>query len=100
MASVNKTRCALTICYLDEQKQLVKTLVQPAGTLLKRAIMASGILPTLHAQLEDFTYAIYGKKQPLNAVLHTGDRIELLRPVHPNAQKNARTLNPNLKKDQ
>ena len=92
MNTVNQTRCNLKICYLSETQQTVKALIQPANTQLKRAVMASGILPTLHAKLEDFTYAIYGKKQPLNVIVQNGDRIELLRSVTPNAQKLARTL--------
>ena len=92
MTLVNATRCTLKICYLNSHQQVIKTFIQPAGTHLKRAVMASGILPTLNAQLEDFSYAIYGKKQPFNAIVQNGDRIELLRPVNPQAQKLARQL--------
>ena len=86
----NAARCTIKICYLDEQTQLVKPLIQPPGTTIARAVTASGILPTLGKTLEDFTLAIHGQKQTPDAIIQNGDRIELLRPVNPAAQKLAR----------
>ena len=56
--------------------------VVPNGATLADAVRASGVLSVYPDwQLEQLNVGIYGHRQPLDAVLHEHDRVEIYRPL-------------------
>ncbi|MBS1174474.1 MAG: pasI [Burkholderiaceae bacterium] len=54
----------------------------PHGATLADAVCASGILSACPDwQLEQLNVGIYGHRQPLEAILHENDRVEIYRPL-------------------
>ena len=70
------------IVYAFKEKASVFSVDVPAGTTLRQAVMASGVLER-HPEisLEKQAYGIFGKRAALEARLAPGDRVEIYRPL-------------------
>jgi putative ubiquitin-RnfH superfamily antitoxin RatB of RatAB toxin-antitoxin module len=86
-------RLSIDVCYAlpDEQTQIAVDL--PAGATLRDAIESSGVL-VRHPEIDlaKLKVGVYGKIQPLDAVLADHDRVEIYRPliVDPKAARQRR----------
>ncbi|MDD9912169.1 MAG: RnfH family protein [Alphaproteobacteria bacterium] len=82
-----QNRLTATVCYADT----LKSVTVPHGATLERAILASGILgycPDI--DLAKNKVGVYARIQPLHILVEQGDRIEIYRPVNPEAAQAAR----------
>lgn len=72
----------IEICYARPDLQILRELKVPAGTKLKAAIEASGVLDDVpEIDLATSRVGIYGKLKALDAVLRDHDRVEIYRPL-------------------
>jgi putative ubiquitin-RnfH superfamily antitoxin RatB of RatAB toxin-antitoxin module len=55
-------------------------LTLPLGSTVAEALVRSG-LTARHPQAADWTWGVWGRAQPLTAVLRDGDRVEVYRPL-------------------
>ncbi len=54
-------------------------VVLEEGATLQDAVAASGIVSLLSLKMSGLTFAIFGRRAVGSAVLHDGDRVEILR---------------------
>ncbi|RKP52694.1 RnfH family protein [Trinickia fusca] len=76
------TQLSIEVCYALPGAQTLIALSVPAGTTVRQAIEASGIVER-HPEI-DLTTAkvgVFGKLQPLEAPLADHDRVEIYRPL-------------------
>jgi putative ubiquitin-RnfH superfamily antitoxin RatB of RatAB toxin-antitoxin module len=73
----------IDVCYgLPEQQSFLATLDLPEGTTVRQAIDASGLLQRHpEVDLAAQKVGVFGKFQPLDAVLADFDRVEIYRPL-------------------
>jgi hypothetical protein len=73
---------SIEVCYALAEDQSLIALRLPAGATVGDAIAASRIAER-HPEIDTSTakVGIYGKLQPLDALLADGDRVEIYRPL-------------------
>lgn len=71
----------VSLCYATPELELLREFEVAPGTTIEAALAASGVLSELGIDLATTPVGIYGKKKPLDTVLHERDRIELYRPL-------------------
>jgi len=70
------------VCHAKPGAVFRKRLRLPAGTTLKTAIEASGVLQAVpEIDMERCRVGIYGKLKTLDTVLRERDRVEIYRPL-------------------
>ncbi|MDB5797836.1 MAG: RnfH family protein [Paucimonas sp.] len=70
------------VCFARPDSVFLRTVTVSAGTTLLGAIEASGLpqaVPGLN--LQDCKLGVYGKTKPAQALVRSGDRIEIYRPL-------------------
>lgn len=71
-----------TVVYATPERQLVLPVLVPAGSTLRDAVIASGLLaqePSLDVVRLDL--GVFNRPRPADALLRAGDRIEVYRPL-------------------
>jgi len=80
-----KHTISVSIVYATVEKQWLKELVVPRGTLADELVLLSGILDEadgLEAEaLDDLILGVYSQKIPHDYLLLEGDRVEIYRPL-------------------
>lgn len=73
---------SIEVCYALPDAQTLIALSVPAGTTVREAIEASGIVKR-HPEIDPTTakVGVFGKPQPLEAPLADHDRVEIYRPL-------------------
>lgn len=75
--------CNIEVAYAGKEAQRVIALVVPMGTTLEQAIILSGILEIFpEIQWPGAIIGVYGKIQPNDRIVNTGERIEIYRPLY------------------
>ena len=70
------------VCYALPDSSFLRSLSVPAGTTIGQAVAQSGLLQAIPGiDLAVNMVGIYGKRKPLDAVLHEHDRVEVYRPL-------------------
>ena len=70
------------VCYALPDSSFLRSLSVPAGTTIGQAVAQSGLLQAIPGiDLAINMVGIYGKRKPLDAVLHEHDRVEVYRPL-------------------
>jgi putative ubiquitin-RnfH superfamily antitoxin RatB of RatAB toxin-antitoxin module len=70
------------VCYALPDSSFLRALTVPAGTTIGQALTQSGLLQAFPGiDLAINMVGIYGKKKPLDTVLHEHDRVEVYRPL-------------------
>ena len=70
------------VCYALPDSTFLRSLSVPAGTTIEQALAQSGLLQAIPGiDLAINMVGIYGKRKPLDAVLHQHDRVEVYRPL-------------------
>lgn len=70
------------VVYALPDRQYLLPLDLPTGSTVKQAIQASGILELRKdIDLDQQKVGLYGKLTKLEAILHSGDRVEIYRPL-------------------
>jgi putative ubiquitin-RnfH superfamily antitoxin RatB of RatAB toxin-antitoxin module len=70
------------VCYALPDSSFLRALTVPAGTTIGQALMQSGLLQAFPGiDLAINMVGIYGKRKPLDTVLHEHDRVEVYRPL-------------------
>ena len=70
------------VCYALQDSSFLRSLSVPAGTTIAQAVAQSGLLQAVPGiDLAINMVGIYGKRKPLDAVLHEHDRVEVYRPL-------------------
>jgi len=70
------------VCYALPDSSFLRALTVPAGTTIEQAVMQSGLLQAIPGiDLAINMVGIYGKRKPLDTVLHEHDRVEVYRPL-------------------
>ena len=73
---------AVQVCYALPDSAFLRSLRVPAGTTIGQAVALSGLLQEIPGiDLAVNMVGIYGKKKPLDTVLHEHDRVEVYRPL-------------------
>lgn len=72
---------AITVVYAAPGIEASVALELPASATLADAVAASGLLTHLHLDPATIAFAIYGQRADPATPLHSGDRIELTRPL-------------------
>jgi putative ubiquitin-RnfH superfamily antitoxin RatB of RatAB toxin-antitoxin module len=68
------------VCYAGPGIRFLRDLAVPAGTTLRQAIEASGVLSQCpEIDLESSRVGIFGKLKEMDAVLRQDDRVEIYR---------------------
>jgi putative ubiquitin-RnfH superfamily antitoxin RatB of RatAB toxin-antitoxin module len=71
-----------TVVYAMPERQLVLPVLVPAGSTLRDAVVASGLLtqePSLDAGRLDL--GVFNRPRPADTLLRAGDRVEVYRPL-------------------
>ena len=72
----------IQVCYSRPDIQILRKLAVAEGTVLRTAIVQSGILDDIpEIDLSTCKVGIYGKLKTLDTVLRNRDRIEIYRPL-------------------
>ena len=72
----------LTVAYAGASEQCLVTVELPAGSRIRHAVEASGILKRFPAiRLSGLKVGIHGRLATLEALLQSGDRVEIYRPL-------------------
>jgi putative ubiquitin-RnfH superfamily antitoxin RatB of RatAB toxin-antitoxin module len=75
-------RIAISVCYANGPQPLLRTLEVAQGTTIGQAIAQSGLLAEApEIDLTTMPVGVFGKKRPLETVLHASDRVEIYRPL-------------------
>ncbi|MCC7704680.1 RnfH family protein [Janthinobacterium sp. GW460P] len=70
------------VCYALPDSSFLRALTVPAGTTIEEAVTRSGLLQAFpDIDLAVNMVGIYGKRKPLDTVLHEHDRVEVYRPL-------------------
>ena len=70
------------VCHALPDSAFLRSLRVPAGTTIGQAVALSGLLQEMPGiDLAVNMVGIYGKKKPLDTVLHEHDRVEVYRPL-------------------
>ena len=70
------------VCHALPDSTFLRSLRVPAGTTIEQAVAQSGLLQAIPGiDLGINMVGIYGKKKPLDTVLHEHDRVEVYRPL-------------------
>ena len=70
------------VCYALPDSSFLRSLNVPAGTTIEQSVAQSGLLQAVPGiDLAINMVGIYGKKKPLDTVLHEHDRVEVYRPL-------------------
>ncbi|WP_426072861.1 RnfH family protein [Janthinobacterium sp. DSP2-3-3] len=70
------------VCHALPDSTFLRSLRVPAGTTIGQAVAQSGLLQEIPGiDLGINMVGIYGKKKPLDTVLHEHDRVEVYRPL-------------------
>ncbi len=70
------------VCYALPDSSFLRSLNVPAGTTIEQAVAQSGLLQAIPGiDLASNMVGIYGKRKPLDTVLHEHDRVEVYRPL-------------------
>ena len=70
------------VCYALPDRSFLRSLNVPAGTTIGQAVAQSGLLQAIPGiDLAVNMVGIYGKRKPLDSVLHEHDRVEVYRPL-------------------
>ena len=70
------------VCYALPDSAFLRSLRVPAGTTIEQAVAQSGLLQAIPGiDLAVNMVGIYGKRKPLDSVLHEHDRVEVYRPL-------------------
>ena len=70
------------VCYALPDSSFLRSLSVPAGTTIGQAVAQSGLLQAIPGiDLAVNMVGIYGKRKPLDSVLHEHDRVEVYRPL-------------------
>ncbi|WP_454774576.1 RnfH family protein [Janthinobacterium tructae] len=70
------------VCYALPDSSFLRSLSVPAGTTIEQAVAQSGLLQAIPGiDLASNMVGIYGKRKPLDTVLHEHDRVEVYRPL-------------------
>ena len=70
------------VCHALPDSSFLRSLTVPAGTTLGQALEQSGVLREFPGiDLAVNMVGIYGKRKPLDSVLHEYDRVEVYRPL-------------------
>ncbi|MGK5074977.1 RnfH family protein [Janthinobacterium sp. ZB1P44] len=70
------------VCHALPDSAFLRSLRVPAGTTIGQAVVLSGLLQEMPGiDLAVNMVGIYGKKKPLDTVLHEHDRVEVYRPL-------------------
>ena len=73
---------AVQVCYALPDSAFLRSLRVPAGTTIEQAVAQSGLLQAIPGiDLAVNMVGIYGKRKPLDSVLHEHDRVEVYRPL-------------------
>ncbi|TDY36082.1 RnfH family protein [Janthinobacterium sp. 75] len=70
------------VCYAMPDSTFLRSLSVPVGTTIGQAVAQSGLLqanPGIDLAIN--MAGIYGKRKPLDTVLHEHDRVEVYRPL-------------------
>jgi uncharacterized protein len=71
----------IEVCYVEAGKATRIALVLDIGATVGDAIARSGIIEQLALDRTRLSFAIFGRRATADALLHDGDRVELLRPL-------------------
>lgn len=72
----------IQVCYARPDAQILRELILPEGATLQSAIEESGVLRDApEIDLEACRVGVHGKLKALDAILRTGDRVEIYRPL-------------------
>ena len=70
------------VCHALPDNTFLRSLRVPAGTTIEQAVAQSGLLQAIPGiDLASNMVGIYGKRKPLDTVLHEHDRVEVYRPL-------------------
>lgn len=72
----------IEVAYANKTRQYLQLFEIPEGSTIQEAIKISSLLfefPEIH--LANVTVGIFSKKANLSTILHSGDRIEIYRPL-------------------
>jgi len=70
------------VCHALPDSTFLRSLHVPAGSTIEQAVAQSGLLQAIPGiDLSINMVGIYGKKKPLDTVLHEHDRVEVYRPL-------------------
>ncbi|MGK5029394.1 RnfH family protein [Janthinobacterium sp. MDT1-19] len=70
------------VCHALPDSTFLRSLRVPAGTTIEQAVAQSCLLQAIPGiDLGINMVGIYGKKKPLDTVLHEHDRVEVYRPL-------------------
>ena len=73
---------AVQVCHALPDSAFLRSLRVPAGTTIEQAVAQSGLLQAIPGiDLAVNMVGIYGKRKPLDSVLHEHDRVEVYRPL-------------------
>lgn len=73
---------AVQVCHALPDSTFLRSLRVPAGTTIGQAVAQSGLLQDIPGiDLAINMVGIYGKRKPLDTVLHEHDRVEVYRPL-------------------
>ena len=70
------------VCYAMPDSTFMRSLSVPVGTTIGQAVTQSGLqqaIPGINLAIN--LVGIYGKRKPLDTVLHEHDRVEVYRPL-------------------
>jgi putative ubiquitin-RnfH superfamily antitoxin RatB of RatAB toxin-antitoxin module len=80
----------IEVAYASRQRQAIVALEVDENTSIEAAIRKSGILGLFpEIDLATQKVGIFGRSEPLDALLSAGDRIEIYRPVVKKARPDA-----------
>ena len=82
MADSSTHGITVQVCHALPDRSFLRALTVPAGTTIGQAVEQSGLLQAIPGiDLAVNMVGIYGKKKPLDTVLHEHDRVEVYRPL-------------------
>ena len=77
-----ETAIEVQVCHALPDSTFLRSLRVPAGTTIEQAVAQSGLLQAIPGiDLAVNMVGIYGKRKPLDSVLHEHDRVEVYRPL-------------------
>lgn len=72
----------IEVVYASAERQVLKRLMVSEPCTIEQAILTSGILAIYpEIQLENCSVGVFSKIKKLNDLLHSGDRVEIYRPL-------------------
>jgi putative ubiquitin-RnfH superfamily antitoxin RatB of RatAB toxin-antitoxin module len=77
-----EAQIAVQVCHATPDTAFLRDLRLDAGSTVRQAIEASGLLETVAGiDLASAAVGVYGKKKTLDTVLREHDRVEVYRPL-------------------